>query len=61
MEDLLSGHGDAEEKLKAAAKEATGAAGRQAKAPELDLKRTELLSGDGEISHSVSYLKKASR
>ena len=59
----MSGHGDAEEKLKAAAKEATGAAGRQAKAPELDLKRTELLrlSGDGEISHSVSYLKKASR
>ena len=63
MEDLLRDLGDAEEKVKAAAKEATDAAGIQAKAPELDHKRTELLrlSGDGEISHSVSYLKKASR
>ena len=62
MEDLLDNLGDAEEEVKAVAKEVASAAGGQAEAPELDRKRTELLrlSEDGNISQSVKYLKKAS-
>ena len=61
MEDLLNNLGDAEEEVKAAAKEAASAAG-QAEAPGLGRKRAELLrsSEEGDIIQSVKYLKKAS-